>query len=141
MARYDHLPIWKTALELAVATERAVAHFPRSHKYALGTDLRRTAQQCCALVVRALMTLGARYRVSRRRVGTPCPPNVATTNSRGAAALIPVFPGEAMVGTGCPPYVDLRSAQTAPVFLRVAREARRAGVLSEAGVVVVRKFV
>lgn len=53
MARYDHLPIWKTALDLALAVERAVAHFPRSHKYALGTDLRRSAQRICELVVRA----------------------------------------------------------------------------------------
>lgn len=56
MARFDHLPIWKTALELAVATERAVAHFPRSHKYLLNTDLRRLSHACCrrAMVARAL---------------------------------------------------------------------------------------
>ncbi len=33
MARYDHLPIWHTAMELAVAVEFAVAHFPRAHRY------------------------------------------------------------------------------------------------------------
>jgi hypothetical protein len=33
MARYDHLPIWKDA----------VRRFPRYHKYALGSDLRRQA--------------------------------------------------------------------------------------------------
>jgi hypothetical protein len=30
-----------------------LAHFPRGHKHVLGTDLRRTARQCCALLVRA----------------------------------------------------------------------------------------
>ena len=53
MARYDHLPIWKTAMALAVLLEEAVMRFPRYHKYAPGTDLRRQAQRICVLVIRA----------------------------------------------------------------------------------------
>ena len=41
MARYERLPIWNDAMQLAVHLERCVARFPRYHKYALGTQLRR----------------------------------------------------------------------------------------------------
>jgi hypothetical protein len=47
MARYDHLPIWKDAVALATLLEEAVRRFPRYHKYALGTDLRRQAYAVC----------------------------------------------------------------------------------------------
>lgn len=47
MARFRHLPIWKTALE------QAVRRFPRYHKYTLGSELRQTAQLICRLVARA----------------------------------------------------------------------------------------
>lgn len=40
MARYQHLPIYKAALDMAVHFERMVAGFPRYHKYTLGTELR-----------------------------------------------------------------------------------------------------
>ena len=53
MARFRHLPIWKTALDLAVHLEQAVRRFPRYHKYTLGTELRQTAQRVCRLVARA----------------------------------------------------------------------------------------
>ena len=53
MARYDHLPIWATALGLAVRMERAVARFPRAHRYALGSDLRSAARQVCRAIVAA----------------------------------------------------------------------------------------
>ncbi len=51
MARYDHLPIWKDAVTLAGVLEEAVRRFPRYHKYALGTDLRRQAYAICRGVV------------------------------------------------------------------------------------------
>ena len=51
MARYDHLPIWKDAVALAVLLEEAVRRFPRYHKYTLGTDLRRQAYAVCRGVV------------------------------------------------------------------------------------------
>ena len=47
MARYDHLPIWKDAVALATLLEEAVRRFPRYHKYALCTDLRRQAYAVC----------------------------------------------------------------------------------------------
>jgi hypothetical protein len=40
MAKYEHLPIFKAMMDLAIEVERAVQHFPRSHKYALGAELR-----------------------------------------------------------------------------------------------------
>jgi hypothetical protein len=36
MARYDHLPIYRTAFDLAVHIEKIVRHFSRYHKYSLG---------------------------------------------------------------------------------------------------------
>ena len=68
MARYDHLPIWKTAMDLAVLLERAVRGVPRYHKYALGTDLRRQAQRICALIVRANEARAERERALEQLV-------------------------------------------------------------------------
>ena len=53
MARYDHLPIWRDAVSLTTLLERAVRQFPRYHKYALGSDLRRQAYDVCRTVVAA----------------------------------------------------------------------------------------
>ena len=65
MARYQHLPIWNTAMQLAVALECAVARFPRYHKYALGAELRRSAQALLTAVMRAA---GAALFVAPERV-------------------------------------------------------------------------
>ena len=40
MARYEHLPIYKQAMDVAVYFEKTVANFNRYHKYTLGTELR-----------------------------------------------------------------------------------------------------
>ncbi|AUR52610.1 four helix bundle protein [Aquella oligotrophica] len=53
MAKYEHLPIYKGALDLAVYLEKAVSGFSRYHKYSLGADLRRIARQNISLIVRA----------------------------------------------------------------------------------------
>jgi hypothetical protein len=53
MARYDHLPLWRDALQLAVLIEEAVRGVPRYHKYAIGADLRRQAMAVCRLIIRA----------------------------------------------------------------------------------------
>ena len=37
MARYEHLPIDKTAMDLAVYLEQVVRNFSRYHKYTLGS--------------------------------------------------------------------------------------------------------
>ena len=53
MARYEHLPIYKAAFDLAVQVERTVAHFNRMHKFGLGTDLRQRIHGVLGLVVAA----------------------------------------------------------------------------------------
>ncbi len=45
-------------MDLAVHLEHAVRHFPRYHKYTLGSELRRTAQQLCQQVARANAVVG-----------------------------------------------------------------------------------
>ena len=40
MARYEHLPIYRAAFDLAVHIEKIVTNFSRYHKYTLGTELR-----------------------------------------------------------------------------------------------------
>lgn len=41
MARHEHLPIEKAALDMTVHFEKSVAGFSRHHKYTLGTELRQ----------------------------------------------------------------------------------------------------
>jgi len=40
MARYEHLPIYKKAMDLAVYLEKIVRNFSRYRKYTLGSELR-----------------------------------------------------------------------------------------------------
>jgi hypothetical protein len=40
VARYEHPPIYKAALDVALHFERVVAGFSGHHKYTLGTELR-----------------------------------------------------------------------------------------------------
>ena len=40
MARYEHLPIYKAALDMAVRFEKVDAGLSRYHKCMLGTELR-----------------------------------------------------------------------------------------------------
>jgi hypothetical protein len=44
VARYEHLPIYRDALELAVHFEKIVASFSRYHKYTLGSELRNASR-------------------------------------------------------------------------------------------------
>jgi len=53
MARYEHLPIYKQAMDVAVHFEKVVAGFSRYHKYTLGTELRNTSREVVALIVKA----------------------------------------------------------------------------------------
>ena len=53
MARYEHLPIYKQALDVAVHFERLVMGFSRYHKYTLGAELRNKSREVVALVVKA----------------------------------------------------------------------------------------
>ena len=45
MARYEHLPIYKTAMDLAVYVEQVMRNFSRYHKYTLGSDLRQQSRE------------------------------------------------------------------------------------------------
>lgn len=53
MARYEHLPIYKTAMDLAVYVEQIVRHFSRYHKYTLGSDLRQQSRELVTVIIRA----------------------------------------------------------------------------------------
>lgn len=53
MARYEHLPIYKKAMELAVYVQEMVRHFSRYNKYTIGADLRDTSRRILLLVIRA----------------------------------------------------------------------------------------
>jgi len=53
MARYEHLPIYRDALNLAVHFEKMVAGFSRYHKYTLGTELRNASRQAVKMVIHA----------------------------------------------------------------------------------------
>ena len=51
MARYDHLPIYRGAFDLAVHLEQIVRHFDRYHKYTLGTDLRTGSRRILERII------------------------------------------------------------------------------------------
>lgn len=53
MARYEHLPLYKKAMDTAVRVETVVKGFSRYNKYTLGTDLRAQSREIVRLVIRA----------------------------------------------------------------------------------------
>lgn len=53
MARFEHLPIYKQAMDVAVHFEKVVAGFSRYHKYTLGTELRNKSRDVVALIAKA----------------------------------------------------------------------------------------
>ena len=53
MARYEHLPIYKKAMDVAIYMEKVVAGFSRYHKYTLGADLRNKSKEIVNLIVKA----------------------------------------------------------------------------------------
>ena len=53
MARCEHLPIYKSALDMTVHFEKLVASFSRHHKYTLGTELRQGSRNVLMQVLRA----------------------------------------------------------------------------------------
>jgi hypothetical protein len=56
MAQYEHLPIYKQAMDLAVYIEKIVCGFSRYHKYALGSELRSLSRNLVKLIIRANST-------------------------------------------------------------------------------------
>jgi len=53
MAQYEHLPIYKKAMDLAIYIENIVRGFSKYHKYTLGTDLRNISREVVRLIIRA----------------------------------------------------------------------------------------
>lgn len=48
-----NLPIWRDANRFLVAIEKVVKHFPKYHKYTLGSELRSNALKICNLIHQA----------------------------------------------------------------------------------------
>lgn len=53
MARYEHLPIFRAAFDLAVHVEKIVRGFSRYHKYTLGTELRDGSRRILQRIIEA----------------------------------------------------------------------------------------
>lgn len=53
MARYEHLPMYKKAMDLAVHMEQIVRNFSRYHKYTLGSGLREKSREVVEVIIRA----------------------------------------------------------------------------------------
>lgn len=51
--QYEHLPIFKSMMELAVCMEHTAARFPRAHKYTLGSKLRSLCHQALGTIAAA----------------------------------------------------------------------------------------
>ena len=56
MARYEHLPIYKAAMDLGVYLEGMARNFSRYHKYTIGQELRNLAREIIKLIIRANST-------------------------------------------------------------------------------------
>ncbi len=50
MAYYEHLPIYKKAMETAVYFETIVRNFSRYNKYNLGAEMRTKSRECTVLL-------------------------------------------------------------------------------------------
>ncbi|MCP4491570.1 MAG: hypothetical protein GY820_30325 [Gammaproteobacteria bacterium] len=53
MARYEHLPIYKKAMDLTIYFEKIVRNFSRYNKYTLGSDLREKSRKIVELIIKA----------------------------------------------------------------------------------------
>src|SRR5439155_16580108 len=53
MARYEHLPIYKKAMDLTVYLEKIVRNFSRYHKYTLGSELRAKSREIVVVIIAA----------------------------------------------------------------------------------------
>lgn len=53
MARYEHLPLYKKSMELAVYLQDVVRRFSRYDKYSTGADLRELSRDIIRMIIRA----------------------------------------------------------------------------------------
>ncbi|MCP4254070.1 MAG: four helix bundle protein [Candidatus Scalindua sp.] len=60
MARYEHLPIYKKAMDLTIYFEKIVRNFSRYNKYTLGSDLREKSRKIVELIIKANSTTAKR---------------------------------------------------------------------------------
>ncbi len=51
MARYEHLPLYKAAMDMGVYLEGMVHNFSRYHKYTTGQELRSLAREIIKLII------------------------------------------------------------------------------------------
>jgi hypothetical protein len=56
MARYEHLPIYKKAMDLTIYLEKIVRNFSRYHKYTLGSELRQKSREVVGVIIKANST-------------------------------------------------------------------------------------
>ncbi len=52
MARYEHLPIYKKAFDLAIYFDKIVRNFSRYNKYTHGTELRNLSREILKSIIR-----------------------------------------------------------------------------------------
>jgi hypothetical protein len=71
MARYDHLPIYRAAFDLAVHLEKLVRQFSRYHKYTLGTELRDGSRRILVRIIEASTRFPQTGRPEARDPGKP----------------------------------------------------------------------
>ncbi|HUT72288.1 MAG TPA: four helix bundle protein [Desulfatiglandales bacterium] len=53
MARYEHLPIYKKAMDFTIYFEKIVRNFSRYNKYTLGSELRAVSRDILKLIIKA----------------------------------------------------------------------------------------
>ena len=56
MARYEHLPIYKKAMDLSIYLEKIVRNFSRYNKYTIGSELRTMSRDIVKLIIKANST-------------------------------------------------------------------------------------
>ena len=73
MARYEHLPIYRAAFDLAVHIEKLVRGFTRYHKYSLGSELREQSREILARIIDANQSRDRAARLLQRPRSAPWP--------------------------------------------------------------------
>ena len=59
-SRYENLPVYKKALDLAVYFEKLIRNFEKYHKYTIGSELRNLSRRILVLVAKANTAAGRR---------------------------------------------------------------------------------